>query len=215
MMGKEGDEEKQGKALIDASIKNGVEHFVFTSVDRGGPGSSEQNPTVIPHFASKHRIEEYLKEKSEDGKKMSYTILRPTAFMDNVTNDFMGKGFASMWKGVGDKPLQLVSVRDIGVVAAKAFSDPSYKGRAISLAGDELNFEQGKKVFKETVGYDMPETYGFVGAGIKLMSKEMSTMFNWFKTDGYRVDILALRKEIPELQGFRTWLKESSQFAKK
>lgn len=204
----------RAKPLINASIDNGVEHFVFTSVDRGGPGRSEKNPTVIPHFLTKHNIEEYLKEKSS-GSKMSWTILRPVAFMDNLTPDFMGKGFASMWAGVGSKPLQLIACRDIGLFAARAFQNPKeYQGRAISLAGDELTLEQGKKVFKESLGTDMPETWGFVGAGIKMASKEMGTMFNWFAEEGYGADIKALRKEEPALQDFGTWLKETSGFKK-
>ena len=104
---KEGDEERQARPLIDEAIKNNVEHFVFTSVDRGGPATSETTPTDIPHFASKHRIEKYLKEQiAAKGSKMQYTILRPVAFMDNLTPNFMGKGFTSMWAGVGDKPLR-------------------------------------------------------------------------------------------------------------
>jgi len=35
--GAPGEEEVQGNAMIDESIKNGVKHFVFSSVDRGGP----------------------------------------------------------------------------------------------------------------------------------------------------------------------------------
>jgi len=214
VMDKEGSEEAQAKPLIDESVKNGVELFVFTSVDRGGE-KSDTNPTNIPHFASKHRIEEYLKEKSANGTKMPYTILRPVCFMDNLTPDFMGKGFNSMWAGVGTKPLQLVSTRDIGIFAANAFNNPSaYKNRSISLAGDELNIEQGRKVFKDTMGSDLPETFGFVGSGIKYMIKEMGTMFNWFKTDGYGADIQALRKEEPRLQNLSQWLKESSKFSK-
>jgi uncharacterized protein YbjT (DUF2867 family) len=213
--GKEGAEEAQAKPLIDESIKNGVEHFVFTSVDRGGPGKSEKNPTNIPHFASKHRIEEYLKEKSGNGSKMSYTILRPVAFMDNLDpTSFSGKGFASLWAGMGDKPLQLISVHDIGLFGARAFTDPSFKGRALGLAGDELTLAQGKKVFKDTMGYDMPETWGFVGSAIKFMITEVGTMFNWFRDEGYGVDIPALRKEEPRLQDFSKWLKESSKFTK-
>jgi uncharacterized protein YbjT (DUF2867 family) len=210
-------EEAQAKPLIDASIKNGVQHFVFTSVDRGGPGVSEKNPTEIPHFVTKHRIEEYLKEKtSVSGSKMQWTILRPVAFMDNLTPDFMGKGFASMWAGIGEKPLQLISCRDIGIFAARAFANPeAYKGRAVALAGDELNLTQAKKVFKDTEGYDMPETYGFVGSGIKMASKEMGTMFSWFKTDGYGADIAELRKEEPKLQTFSQWLRENSGFSKR
>ncbi|KFY45612.1 hypothetical protein V494_00866 [Pseudogymnoascus sp. VKM F-4513 (FW-928)] len=214
VVGKPGAEESQAIPLIDESIKNKVDHFVFTSVDRGGPGTSEKNPTNIEHFASKHRIEEYLKEKSGNGSKMAFTILRPVAFMDNLTPDFFGRAFASMWRGVGNKPLQLISVHDIGIVAAKALLNPEYKGRVISLAGDELTLEQGRAVFQETMGYAMPETFGFVGTGIKLMMKEMGNMFKWFETDGFGADIVALRKEEPALQNFGTWLKESSKFSK-
>ena len=195
-------------------MKNDVEHFVFASVDRGGNTKSETNPTNIPHFAAKHRIEEYLKLKSSNGGKMSYTILRPVAFMDNLNPSFYGKAFASMWGGVGDKPLQLVSTRDIGVFAARAFTDPTYKNRAIGLAGDELNLSQGKRVFKETMGSDLPETYGFLGAGIKYMVKEVGTMFDWFKDEGYGVNIPELKKEEPKLQNLSEWLKESSKFPK-
>ena len=68
-------------------------------------------------------------------------------------------------------------------------------GRAISLAGDELTLAQGKQVFKDSLGYDMPETYGFIGNGIKYMIKEVGTMFTWFKDEGYGADIQVLRKE--------------------
>lgn len=215
--GKGDAEEKQGRPFIDEAIKNGVEHFIFSSVDRGGPGKSDTNPTNIPHFITKHNLEGYLKEQiAAKNSKMQWTILRPVAFMDNLTPDFMGKGFASMWLGVGEKPLQLISVHDIGLFAARAFMDQdAYKGRAITLAGDELNLEQGKKVFQEVEGYPMPETFSFVGSGIKWAMKEMGTMFEWFRTDGYGADIPALRKEEPKLQNFAAWLKEGSAFEKK
>ena len=145
--------------------------------------------------------------------KMQWTILRPVAFMDNLTPDFMGKGFASLWAGLESKPFQLISTADIGLFAAKAFNNPNkYRGQAISLAGDELTFAQGKKVFRDTMGYDMPETFSIVGPGIKLMSTEMGTMFDWFKTDGCEADIQQLRKEEPKLQDFSTWLKKTSTF---
>jgi uncharacterized protein YbjT (DUF2867 family) len=212
--GKKGAEEAQAKILIDESLKNGVEHFVFTSVERGGTDRSETNPTNVPHFIAKHRIEQYLKEKSDNGSKMSYTILRPVAFMDNMNPGFLGKAFASMWGTLGNKPLQLISVHDIGLFGARAFTDPSYKNRAIGLAGDELTLAQGKKVFKETMGFDMPETYGFVGAAIRWLIAEVGLMFRFFEDEGYAVDIQALRKEEPRLQDLSKWLKESSKFPK-
>lgn len=70
----------QGKALIDAAIHSDVKMFVYTSVDRQGD-SSYNNPTYVPHSASKHDIEHYLVDKSL-GTPMGYCILRPTAFME-------------------------------------------------------------------------------------------------------------------------------------
>jgi uncharacterized protein YbjT (DUF2867 family) len=211
--GKEGAEEAQAEQLITLAVTSGVEHFIFTSVDRSGP--QKDFPTSIRHFASKHRIEELLREKAA-GTQMRWTILRPVTFMDNLTPDFMGRMFASMWADVGDAPLQLVSVHDIGVFAASAFEDPeAYEGRAVGLAGDELSFAQGKIVFKETMGFEMPQTFWFVSAIMKLMVKEMDLMSTWLKYEGCGVDIPSLRKEEPRLQNFEMWLRESSQFKEK
>ena len=77
-------EERQGKALIDASLAAGVQHFVYTSVDRKGK-NSDNDATNVPHFISKHNIEKHLESKCPSGGKMRYTILRPVAFMENLT----------------------------------------------------------------------------------------------------------------------------------
>ncbi|PVH77760.1 NAD(P)-binding protein [Cadophora sp. DSE1049] len=198
-------EEDQARPLIDESIKHGVSHFVFTSVDRGGDVASDTNPTEIHHFATKHRVEEHLKKRTlETGSKMQWTILRPVAFFDNLTPDFMGKGFASMWAGVGYKPLQPISTRDVGLFAAKAFMQPEeFLGRAVSIAGDELNFEQAKKVFKETLGYAMPETYGVVGWGIKRAVREMGMMFDWFREVGCKADVKEFNSLVPSLSQWK------------
>jgi uncharacterized protein YbjT (DUF2867 family) len=84
----------QGKALIDAALEHGVEHFVYTSVDRHG-ADSETLETDIPHFISKAHIENHLREKA--GKRMTWTILRPSAFMDNIVQGFAGKIFPTAY----------------------------------------------------------------------------------------------------------------------
>jgi uncharacterized protein YbjT (DUF2867 family) len=71
----------QGKALIDQSLENGVKHFVYSSVDRGGNEVSWDVETPIPHFQTKYHLERYLREKTE-GTSLGWTILRPVAFMD-------------------------------------------------------------------------------------------------------------------------------------
>jgi len=83
-------EEKQGIQLIDAAISHGhVKHFVYTSADRGGPKSSS-TPTNVPHFISKYHVEKHLVQMAK-GSSMGYTIFRPVAFLENLTNDFAGK----------------------------------------------------------------------------------------------------------------------------
>jgi uncharacterized protein YbjT (DUF2867 family) len=166
-------EEQYGKAMVDAAIANNVSHFVYTSVDRGGETKSPETPTNIPHFICKHNVEKYLESKAGTGN-MTYTILRPVAFFDNFTNDFMGKAFMSTWKlSVSDtKPLQFIAASDIGWFAAQAFINPedvTYKNKALSLAGDDLTFPQWRKVFKEHTGKEVPTTFSLVGRLILFM----------------------------------------------
>lgn len=89
------DERRQGIALIDESIKQGVKHFVYSSIDRGGE-KSDWNPTAIPHFIFKHEIEKHLIEKAKR-TDMQWTILRPVAFFENFTPDYFGKVFTTAW----------------------------------------------------------------------------------------------------------------------
>jgi hypothetical protein len=79
-------------SFIDAAIAEGVHHIVFTSVDRGGSIKSETDePMVIPHFGFKRDIEIHLKTSAEKtGRKVIWTILRPTSFMNNLAPGFLG-----------------------------------------------------------------------------------------------------------------------------
>jgi len=201
-------EEANGKKLVDAATAAGVEHFVFTSADRGGDRSND-DATYVPHFASKHRIEKHLQASG-----MDWTILRPVAFFENLTPDFLGKAFTTMWQQLGERRLQLISTKDVGKVAAEVFLNAeAWKGKAVSLAGDELNQREAAKIFKEEMGREMPETYGFVGSAIKVVLKEqLGLMFQWFTGPGFGADIGRMRKTFPYMEDFRTWLKHTSKF---
>jgi uncharacterized protein YbjT (DUF2867 family) len=202
-------EEKQGKDLVDAAIANGVSHFVQTTVDRHGEHSSE-NPTNVPHFISKHRIEKHLEEKAK-GSTMTYTILRPVFFMDNLTNNFPGKlTSAAWWVGLGpDRKLQLVALQDIGYFAAQAFINPTapeYKNRAIGLAGDEPTWAEADKLFKEKTGYGIPTTFSIFAYLLLWAIKNVGLMFAFFRDTGYAVDIPTLKKMNPNLISLSKWL---------
>lgn len=132
----------QGKALIDESLKRGVKHFVYSSVERGGDEHSWQNPTPIPHFQSKYHIENYLRDvasKNPQGQGMGWTILRPVAFMDNLAPGMPTKVFlAAMNNYLQGKSTQWIATKDIGVFAAKAFDDPEKWNKRAVVSWDEI-----------------------------------------------------------------------------
>jgi uncharacterized protein YbjT (DUF2867 family) len=189
-----------------------VKVFVYSSVDRGGE-KSDNNPTPVPHFIYKHEIEEHLKEKAQ-GTEMNWTILRPVAFSDNFTDDYFGKVFTTAWQmALKGKPLQLIATSDIGFFAAAAFMNPeASKNRALSLAGDNLTFEQMSDIFERSTGKKVPTAFRLPVWLMMAAVKEMGVMFKWFHDEGFGVDISALKRLNPELKDFETWLKSESQF---
>lgn len=92
-------EEAQGKAMTTAALNAHVKHIVYTSVDRGA--NSDTDPTNIPHFASKKNVEDDIKERTYPNEETTWTFLRPVAFMDNLSNDFLGKMFVVVWRQNG------------------------------------------------------------------------------------------------------------------
>lgn len=176
-------EERQGKMMTKAALDAGVRHIVFTSTERGGQVESDSNTTNIPHFVSKFNVEQDIMTRSKE-MGSTWTFLRPVAFMENLSNDFLGKGFLAMWRLNGmDRKLQLISIKDIGKVAAQAFlnaGDDDYRNRAISLAGDEISPNQAAMIFQETTGQTIPSTFDFVGTGLRwMLKKQLGLMFDW------------------------------------
>jgi uncharacterized protein YbjT (DUF2867 family) len=238
------DELLQAKALIDAAAhgprKEKPRHLVFSSAERGGDARSWENPVdEVPRFREKHEIELYLREQCGKGGDLTYTILRPVAFFDNLRP---GSSFSSLmtalWSTMPpDAKLQHISVRDIGLFAAKALLSPltssssssspnqssrvppsddferRFRNRAIGLAGDELTYREARAKFREVTGSELPQAWWIVGKGARWGIKEVGGMFDWLEREGYGVDIEALRREEPQLQNFETWLLESSDFA--
>ncbi|KAK5451840.1 hypothetical protein LTS15_007563 [Exophiala xenobiotica] len=207
-------EMKQGKDLIDAAVAHDVKHFVYTSVDRGGPDKSDFNATDVPHFVSKYWVEKHLVEKTR-GTSMTYTILRPVAFMDNLTPNFPGRVFAAMWAKMGDKGLQIVATTDIGRFAANAFSaseTDEYKNNSISLAGDTLTQAQANEIFWRALGRPMPRSYGFMADALQWMVPELGIMFRWFVEHGYGADEVQCRRLNKDMLNFESWLIQESGF---
>jgi uncharacterized protein YbjT (DUF2867 family) len=208
--------------MADAALANHVEYFVYTSVDRGGEMRSLTNPTNVPHFRSKHNIEQHLLAATGEEKtnstthKMKWVILRPVAFMENLTPGFAAKIVATAWRlYLGKKTIQLVAAKDIGWFAAQALLRPEeFAGRSISLAGDELTYKQISDVFQAKTGHSIPETLPLLARLIVWLVSDVGNMIRWFAAEGYGADIVALRTQYPELLSLGEWV-EQSEWVKK
>ena len=138
-------------------------------------------------------------------------IVRPTFFMENLT--YMigrdGDELAVRLPMPGDVPLQMISVRDIGKVAAAllALRDPA--AAPIEIAGDEVTGEQ----IVERLGQRLGAPAKFVELPLDALGEDddQKTMFQWFtKLPAYRADFERTRELVPDVEDLPTWLQRQS-----
>jgi uncharacterized protein YbjT (DUF2867 family) len=133
------------RALIDAAKRAGVKHFVFTSA----LGVSADHP--IDFFRIKFASEEYLRASG-----MSFTILRPGAFMEFwaalVGEPIVKTGKTTIF-GRGDNPINFVSADDVARYALIALDDPRARNQVIEIGGPEnLTMNQVAALFEKIAG---------------------------------------------------------------
>lgn len=119
------DEIPMGKTVISAAQSADVERLVFHSV-------LHPHIEAMPHHWQKARVEELLFASG-----LPYTILQPTAYMQNV---------AAAWEQIltqGRYPvpyspqtrLSLVDLEDVAQAAARVLTEPGHTGATIELVG--------------------------------------------------------------------------------
>ncbi|MDQ2843123.1 MAG: NmrA/HSCARG family protein [Acidobacteriota bacterium] len=188
---------QQGTNLIDAANRSGISQFVYSSV-----ASADQN-TGIPHFDSKAQVEEHLRNSG-----LPYTIFRPVFFMENWfgSREQIEAGTLALPLDPETR-FQMVAVDDIGRFVAAAFEHPRHwQGRAVEIASDDLTLAQIAGVFSAALGREVRYVQVPWDQFEKQAGHETSVMFRWFQDVGYRVDLDALRQELPNLTTFERWL---------
>jgi uncharacterized protein YbjT (DUF2867 family) len=191
---------KQGKILADAAKDAGVEHFLYSSI-----GGADRN-TGIPHFESKATNERYM--RSID---LPLTVLRPVYFMENFNSPNAQNLIASgrfIMALDPNKQLQLISVEDIGFIAAMALDNKDdWLGRSMEIAGDSLTIPQIAQKFSAALGQKVE----FVEQQLQELKKidnERFLMMKWLNESGYQADIAALRAIHPSLMDLEQWLEK-------
>jgi uncharacterized protein YbjT (DUF2867 family) len=192
-----------GKNVALIAKETGVQHFIFSSV------GSAHLQTGVPHFESKFKIEEYIREL-----EIPATIVRPTYVMNNFL------WFPNFREGIingelamampSDKLLQMIDIDDLGGVVAAMFEYPSrYIGKAVDIAGDELNMDQIVKIFSKKLNREV-KFQSIPLEEIRKMGEDPTKMFRFFSEVGYSANLDSVRQIYPEMHSFEKWVDKAS-----
>jgi uncharacterized protein YbjT (DUF2867 family) len=132
--------------MIDACVEAGVKHVVQNSAL--GAGDYDKS------FPSWHRqVEDKLK-----GTRLSYTILRPNSFHQNVLAFFAPSIRAEgvFYSSMQDARNSFIDVRDIAAIAARVLADGEHSGKIYELNGPEaINYTELAAKITEVAGREV------------------------------------------------------------
>jgi uncharacterized protein YbjT (DUF2867 family) len=140
--------------VLDVCKESGVKHVVLNSALGAG-----DYPKSFPSWHRK--VEDKLKQT-----RLSYTILRPNGFLQNIVayNAPGIRAQGAFYAAMGEAKVSYLDVGDIAVVAAQALEGGAHSGKTYELNGPEAisNQELAKRISKvtgRTVNYvDIPES---------------------------------------------------------
>ena len=116
--------------LIDQAKANNVEHFVYISVLGADRGYQDSNV-----FKAKREVEKYLVNSG-----LSYTILRPSGFANNLlplAERFRDSGFYLLI-GEASHRFSPVSTDDLATIAIASVNVAGAKNKIIPVGGPEI-----------------------------------------------------------------------------
>ncbi len=186
--------------LIDVAKAAGVKHFVYTSVQR----ATADNP--VDFIRTKVKIEEYLKASG-----LSYTILRPPAFMEWHVHNLLGasiltKGKATIY-GAGKNPINFMAGKDVAHIAMIALTDSEWKGCIIEIGGpDNVTRNQiadmyirfsGKQAKVSHVPDAMMKVMAPIMHPIQPVISRLMTFSVWTDTTDQTFDATSMLKQFP------------------
>ena len=190
-------ETRRGKLMADIARENSIEHLVYSSV-----ANADKN-TGIPHFVSKHKVEQHIKNLG-----LPYTIIGPTFFMENL----LGPGLEQGQLALPLSPstiLQQSALENIAEFSAVVLErrEP-FLGKRVDIASDEVTGEQAAKILSNELG----QRIRYVPVPLEQVyqaNEDMARMYEWYEKVGTGIDITSLHQEYPEVKWltFRDWAK--------
>jgi len=195
---------RHGVDAVDAAVRAGVGHIVYTSATNADRG------TAIPHFDSKRVVERHLADVTDD-----WTVIAPAAFMDNIAGGWairsLQQGRFSLPLSPGT-PLKLIAAADIGAFAALAIGRrDEFRGRRVDIASDERTGREMAQTLGAVIGRDVQYDAANI-EDVARYSTDLAAMFDYFDRVGMDVDVTRLRADHPEVgwHTFADWARLNS-----
>ncbi|MEU6389466.1 NmrA/HSCARG family protein [Streptomyces sp. NPDC046939] len=190
-----------GTALVDAAVEAGVPHVVFNSV------LGADRESGVPHHDSKHSIEEHLRKSG-----LRASMVRATAFMENFTSVMA----PSLEHGEivlrlplpEDVALKMISVRDIGrVAAALLLGTAEAPGGVVELVGDELTGPQIAAAFGARAG--LPSRYEALPLSVLPTDLDKAMFREFAKAAEDPADLTVVRSIEPDTLDLAGWIRSN------
>lgn len=183
-------EVEHGRTIATAAADSGLPLLVYRSV-----GGAERH-TGVPHFESKWRIEEYMRER------LRVRFVRPTFFMENLTAAAAPSDSGEVVVRLplaDDVPLQMIAVTDIGIIAATLLLDPDViDSESVEIAGHELTGGQ----IAERIGASQGKPARYEALPLEALGEDedLKAMFRWLgDVPAYRADRETTQRLDPEV----------------
>jgi uncharacterized protein YbjT (DUF2867 family) len=131
-------------ALVDAASEAGVSQYIYISYSRN-------IDTDCPLTTAKRAVEQRVIDSG-----MTYTILRPSYFMEVWLSPLIGFDYSNRKAtiyGSGENPLSWISFVDVARFAVMAVDQPAARNTVIELGGpDRLSPNEVIKIFENIAG---------------------------------------------------------------
>lgn len=192
-------EMRQGRNVAEAAARAGVGHLVYASAGTG------ERDTGIGSWDSKLVVEHRLRELG-----MPVTVLRPTAFMELMTDPAFhpAMGVWSVWPKIAGGSFEVcwLSCHDLGVIAAAVFADPDeFVGRDLTLAADRRSLDECRRAYTRVYGRP-PRRVPMPVWLLDRFAHDTVTLWRWLRATGFDADLEVARSIHPAALDVEAWL---------
>jgi uncharacterized protein YbjT (DUF2867 family) len=193
-------EVRQGKNVGDAASRAGVSHLVYASA---APG---RRSTGVGSWESKLEIEDHL-----GTLELPLTVLRPTAFMELMTDRafYPAAGVWHVWPGIAgwDFRVPWISCHDLGVIAARVFAEPEqFLGKVLDLAAEYRSLDGCRKAFARVTGRP-PRSFPMPLWLFRRFTPDTVRLWRSLAEEPPVVDVGPTRAIHPDAQTVEEWLR--------